>query len=463
MKRIILLALFIPTLVQAQTQVRIGNGVRTADVKDTGSSASLAVAIVDGSGSQVTSFGGGTQYTEADTDASITGAACMWEDTSDTLRAISMAKPLPVQPGTSVTFPISASSLPLPTGAATEATVGAGVWAEDQAVASKFGRLGAFLRKDTPATLTGTDGDAVVQRGTNYGASYVTILDPSGAPAGSGGDASAANQTTIIGHVDGVEAALADISNYAATLNGSLSAEDVAASSSDAGQRSLIVIRQDTPANTAADGDYEFLKQSAGRLWTSSKIDTAIPAGTNNIGDVDVLTLPGVAGDIAHDAADSGNPVKIGMKVETTLPTSAADNDRTNAVGDRFGRQLVAALDPGMQLWKSANYTTTQTGAAIWDPTLDRIGITSIVIGSYATTACRLILWIGANGDSTYSAGTDQLVFAGSFAPSSTSTPGAVLTPPVPVFTQSDDHELHITTSAGCSVDVTVYGFEYDD
>lgn len=40
--------------------------------------------------------GGGTEYTEGATDASITGSAIMWEDTSDTLRAVSSAKPLPV-------------------------------------------------------------------------------------------------------------------------------------------------------------------------------------------------------------------------------------------------------------------------------------------------------------------------------------------------------------------------------
>lgn len=56
-------------------------------------------------------IGGGTQYTEGDTDASITGIAMMWEDTSDTLRAVSAAKPLP----------ISVASLPLPSGAATSA------------------------------------------------------------------------------------------------------------------------------------------------------------------------------------------------------------------------------------------------------------------------------------------------------------------------------------------------------
>lgn len=86
-----------------------------------GSSRGLDVSIIDGSGNQITSFGGGTQYTEGDIDASITGTAALWEDTSDTLRAVSMANPLPVQPGTSTTWAISAASLPLPTGASTAA------------------------------------------------------------------------------------------------------------------------------------------------------------------------------------------------------------------------------------------------------------------------------------------------------------------------------------------------------
>jgi hypothetical protein len=53
------------------------------------------------------SISAGTEYTEGDTDTTITGTAAMWEDTSDTLRAISMAKPLPVQPGTSAAFPVT--------------------------------------------------------------------------------------------------------------------------------------------------------------------------------------------------------------------------------------------------------------------------------------------------------------------------------------------------------------------
>lgn len=49
----------------------------------------LPVAVITGSAA-------GTQYTEADVDTTITGTAVMWEDTSDTMRAVSAAKPLPV-------------------------------------------------------------------------------------------------------------------------------------------------------------------------------------------------------------------------------------------------------------------------------------------------------------------------------------------------------------------------------
>lgn len=91
----------------------------------------------------------------------------------------------------------------------------------------------------------------------------------------------------------------------------------------------------------------------------------ALPAGNNNIGDIDVNTLPvafntgtrsattqrvtvatddivPVAGTIAHDGIDSGNPVKIGGKAVSTAPTAVAANDRVDAFFDLQGRQIVA-------------------------------------------------------------------------------------------------------------------------
>jgi len=53
----------------------------------------------------VTGGGGGVQYDEGNTDASITGTAILWEDTADTLRSVSAAKPLPV--GVQGTVPVS--------------------------------------------------------------------------------------------------------------------------------------------------------------------------------------------------------------------------------------------------------------------------------------------------------------------------------------------------------------------
>jgi len=48
-----------------------------------------------------------------------------------------------------------------------------------------------------------------------------------------------------------------------------------------------------------------------------------------------------VSGDVAHDAADAGEPVKIGGKANLDEPTAVAENDRVNAWFDLHGRQVV--------------------------------------------------------------------------------------------------------------------------
>lgn len=80
-----------------------------ADVTSSASGANhqlLDVAIYDASGNQITSFGGGgsgTQYTDGASAATPTGMQSNWNE-SGTQRSVSLAKPLPIQPGTSVTF-----------------------------------------------------------------------------------------------------------------------------------------------------------------------------------------------------------------------------------------------------------------------------------------------------------------------------------------------------------------------
>lgn len=174
-----------------------------------------------------------------------------------------------------------------------------------------------------------------------------------------------------------------------------------------------------------------------------------------------VDALP-VGGGTPHDSVDSGNPVKVGYKARNALPTAVANSDRADGSSDLWGRQLTAHIDPAMFVHKAFNATTSQTGIDVWSPTSGKkIAITSIVIGCYGTTAARIILWFGDNADTTYSAGTDQLVLAFSAAPSTTSKPGLVFTPATPIFCTTADRELHITTDANLSIDVACSGYEW--
>lgn len=169
-----------------------------------------------------------------------------------------------------------------------------------------------------------------------------------------------------------------------------------------------------------------------------------------------------ISGDTAHDAVDSGNPLKIGFKASSALPTAVSNSDRANGISDLWGRQLISHIDPAMFVSKSFNATTTQTGTDVWSPASGKkIAVTSVVIGTYDTTAGRVILWFGDNADTTYTPGTDQVLLAASFAPSTTSKPGLVFTPASPIFCNTADRELHCTTDAGISIDITVHGYEF--
>lgn len=578
-------------------QVYLTNGSANADVIDLTVHNGLAVAIVDGNGDQITSFGGGTQYTEGDTDASITGTAMMMEVAGNALQPISgsISKGVLVDPSNTYAVVDSSNSSSTPLGSNAEflgtavdllnySTIRISIFSDQNSgtdglkvefsndgtnfdfitkctyiantggyacynrvarymrvrftnssssqsifrlqtllvpQSSEFSRqfVGETINPITTAIITKS---VIVGLNSGGGGSYVPVkVNPSGAltveaslsagtnnigdvdilsvPAplstsGGGTEATAlrvtiasdstgvisvddnggsltvdgtiaatqsgtwditnisgtvslptgastsANQTTIIGHLDGVEGLLTtidgdtgNISTKIDTLAGAVSgtefqvdvitmptvtiqdgagsitvdnngtfavqatiasgatsiakAEDVASADADVGVPAMAV-RKATPANTSGtDGDYEMLQMSAGRLWTSTVIDTALPAGTNGIGKLTansgvtigaveiaaaqtlatVTSLSQFAGNaintgngaagtgtlrvtvcsdstgvlgvtqatasslnaqvvgaVAHDGVDSGNPIKIGGKASTTLPTAVS-------------------------------------------------------------------------------------------------------------------------------------------
>jgi hypothetical protein len=113
----------------------------------------LHVNLRDAAGNELAP-GGGVEYTEGDTDPTITGKALLWEDAADTLRPVSAATPLPVH--------VQASALPA--GAATQATLAnldaaLGAAADPEApangsVIALLKRLRTLLSGGLPAALT---------------------------------------------------------------------------------------------------------------------------------------------------------------------------------------------------------------------------------------------------------------------------------------------------------------------
>ena len=68
-----------------------------------------------------------------------------------------------------------------------------------------------------------------------------------------------------------------------------------------------------------------------------------------------------VAGDIAHDAADSGNPVKLGAKAVSAEPTAVTASDRVNLLADLVGKLIVLPY-ANPENFVSGAITTAMTG-----------------------------------------------------------------------------------------------------
>ena len=66
-----------------------------------------------------------------------------------------------------------------------------------------------------------------------------------------------------------------------------------------------------------------------------------------------------VVGNVASDAVDSGNPVKIGTIGRTTLPIAVADGDRVNTMGNKYGELTTIHAIREMR----ANQVTTITAS----------------------------------------------------------------------------------------------------
>jgi hypothetical protein len=87
--------------------VHDSTGSTIASYPSSGDVKGLAVAIIDGSGNQITSFGGGTQYAEGATASTYTGTAMIFAEAStDAAKVVSSVDPLPATLATALSSSI---------------------------------------------------------------------------------------------------------------------------------------------------------------------------------------------------------------------------------------------------------------------------------------------------------------------------------------------------------------------
>ncbi len=192
----------------------------------------------------------------------------------------------------------------------------------------------------------------------------------------------------------------------------------------------------------------------------------ALVAGTANIGDVDVLTVPTDPFGANADAASATGSISAklrylaatGLAGQTSLPAG------TNNIGDVDIASMPAphAL-PGVTMASfTTKYTTTQTSANMVAGTGgQRIYVTHLTISTGGTTAGEVGIYWGT-GTLATAVTNNTVLFDGEFAPSATVRPGVVLSyaPYAVGSVSATGDNLRITTSAGITVYVVVHYYK---
>jgi len=204
-------------------------------------------------------------------------------------------------------------------------------------------------------------------------------------------------------------------------------AEDAVHGSGDVGVMDLGVANE-AQTTLAADGDY---------------IAKATDVKGNQM----------VVGNIAHDGADAGNPVKVGGKAISSEPAAVANNDRANFLTDLVGK-LITLPYANPENFVSGAITSAMTGTTstslIAAPASGlRNYITTIIVSnSHATVGTDIIIQDGSGGTTLMT------------IPAAAVYGGAVITLPVPLrqpTTATAIYCANVTTGASTKVSAVGY------
>jgi hypothetical protein len=346
------------------------------------------VAIEDGAGGQITSFGGGTQYTEdAAAAANPVGTApiLVRQDTPATL--VSADGDNVAQRATN--YGAAYVQVVSSSGAFVDTFGGGTQYTEDVAAAADpVGNAQILVRADTPATVTSADGDNIARRGTNYGAAFTQIVTSTGSFVDTFGGGTQYTE----GDTD-------------ATITGTAMMME--------GAGNALVAAQ----GTAADG--LLVNLGANNDVTVTGTVAATQSGTWILGansgvDIGDVTINNASGASAVNIQDGGNSITVdgSVSISGTVTVAGAKTNNNAAPGATNVGTLPGVANAALQSWTEGNQVALSTdllGQA-------RVTIPDQVVTSTNITTTNLNLFSGvATTNSTTTATSVSGLGGGTF------------------------------------------------
>jgi hypothetical protein len=167
-----------------------------------------------------------------------------------------------------------------------------------------------------------------------------------------------------------------------------------------------------------------------------------------------VSSLPvAMSGDVAHDAADSGNPIKVGARARSSEIAAVANNDRSDLITDLVGKLITLPYSNPENFVSGATSAmtgTTSTSLIAAPASGLRNYITQITVSnSHATVGTDVVIQDGSGGTVLYT------------IPAAAVYGGAAITFPTPLRQPTTATALYVANvTTGASVKVSASGYK---
>ncbi len=352
------------------------------------------------------------------------------------------------------------------TGAFTEYT-------EDSAADSDpTGIINMLVRADTPGAIASANGDNLAQRGTNYGAGFVQVVNSTGAFVDSFGGGTQYTEGDVDATITGTATMMEVAANTLQPIQGTVADGLLVnlGANNDVTVTGTVTVGSHAVTNAGTFAVQSTNQANSGVDIGDVTINNASGASAVNIQDGgNSITVDGTVavsgtvatsmatntpvGNVAHDAVDSGAPIKTGGRARTTEITAVASDDRVDSIHDKVGKQVVLPYSIP-ESFVSGAITTAMTATTS----------TSLVAAPAAGLRNYLTTIIVSNAHATV--GTDVIIQDGSGGTTLMTIPaaavygGAVITLPTPLRQPTTATAIfcaNVTTGASTKVSAVGY------